>query len=198
MPILKREPDLYPESLFESSSTDAPWWVAYVRSRQEKSLARHLLQREIPFYLPNREKEIRRNGRRAISHLPLFSGYVFFCGRRGERVEALRSNLIVQLLEVQDQDLLHHELTDLYHLQQSGMPLILYPFLGPGDVVEVNEGPFKGYRGRVLREKGQLRLVVSISLLRRSVAVELDRELLTPIRVSRLAPRPATACAYQG
>ena len=192
MPILEREPDLYPKGLFEQPNRESPWWVAHVRSRQEKSLARHLLSRGVDFYLPKRIKEVQRAGRKFTSYLPLFPGYVFCCGDRAARSTALASNLIVQILDVGDQKLLHQELDNLYELQQSGLPLVPHPYLGPGDAVEIHNGPFKGYRGQVVREKGPLRLVVTVSLLRRSVAVELDRELLKPIKAQQLPPRPAT------
>lgn len=78
MPILKREADLYPDDLFERAGVGRPWWVAHVRSRQEKVLARFFRDREVSHYLPQYEKLVRRSGRRFTSYLPLFPGYVFF------------------------------------------------------------------------------------------------------------------------
>ena len=49
MPLLPKEPQISPETIFDSPD---PWRVAHVRSRQEKVLARHLLQNDIAFYLP--------------------------------------------------------------------------------------------------------------------------------------------------
>lgn len=182
MPILKREADLYPVDLFETARGGRPWRVAYVRSRQEKGLARHLLERAVPFYLPQREKVIRPGGRRRLSHLPLFPGYVFF---RGERLDAVRSNLACQVLEVTDQAGLEAELRSLWQLQRSGAPLVPHPYLGPGDEVEIVDGPLAGWRGTIVREKGRQRLVVSVSLLRQSVAAEVDRDAVAPARWRR-------------
>lgn len=178
MPILKRELDVFPEGLFTIPEDELPWWVAHVRSRQEKALARYLIHFQVPFYLPQREQRVRRNGRTFTSHLPLFSGYVFFRGEREQRVQVLRSELLVRVLDVPDQPLLTRELAQLRLLQETGVPLVPHSYIEPGDRVRVSEGPFKGYQGIVLREKGRLRLVVSVSTLRRSVAVELDREEL--------------------
>ena len=186
MPILKREIDLSPRHLFELSRTEHPWWVAWVRSRQEKGLARHLGGHGVGFYLPQAEKQVRRAGRTLVSSLPLFPGYLFFRGPAEARREALRSNLIVQVLPVLDQEGLHGELASLWRLQEAGAPLVPHPYIDVGDEVEVMDGPFRGWTGKVLREKGRLRLVVSITLLRQSVAAELDREVLAPLR-----PRPA-------
>src|SRR2546428_14121161 len=92
MPILKREPDAFPESIFEMTS---PWWVAHLRSRQEKLLARYLREHQVPFYLPQMEKRVRRSGRTFVSYLPLFAGYVFFRGGREEKLRGLKSNVVV-------------------------------------------------------------------------------------------------------
>ena len=199
MPILEQEPQIYPENLFESRQTTiAPtrsaaeepyalrWWVAHVRSRQEKLLARHLRYHEVPHYLPQRQHRWRRNGRWHTAFIPLFTGYVFFRGAASARLAALRSNLTVNILEEPPCGTLEPELRALWALQTSGKRLIPHPYLAAGDAVQVVDGPFKGYRGTIVREKGVDRLVVSITLLRQSVATELDRELLAPAEERRL------------
>jgi transcriptional antiterminator RfaH len=196
VPILKREPDLFPSDLFERQDLIGPcgdWWVAYSRSRQEKGLARHLGEHGVPYYLPQAEKVVRRHGRRLRSFLPLFPGYVFLLGTGGERRTALHSNLVVRVLEVRDQLELHRQLASLWALQQSGAPLVPHAYVRPGDEVEVVDGPFRGWVGRVVREKGRVRLVVSISFLRQSVAAELDRDLVAPVRALPSFRRAAAA-----
>jgi transcription antitermination factor NusG len=185
MPLLKREVEMSHPNLFELSAADRPWWVAHTRSRQEKALARYLLPLEIPFYVPQREKKARRSGRERVSYLPLFPGYVFFRGTAGERHATLRSGLLVGVLEVQDQGLLQGELAQLRMLQESGAELVPHDELHPGDFVQIMEGPFTGYSGVVLRGQARLRLVVSITMLRKTVAVEFDRAVLAPARPAR-------------
>ena len=192
MPILKPEIDLSPSHLFELSPSEQPWWVAWVRSRQEKGLARHLAGHGVGFYLPQAKKQTLRAGRTFVSSLPLFPGYLFFRGPAAARLEALQSNLIVQVLPVPGQEEMQRELVSLWRLQQSGAPLVSLPYIEVGDEVEVMDGPFRGWTGRVLREKGRLRLIVSITLLRQSVAAELDREALAPLRPLRHRPPAAT------
>lgn len=193
MPILKREADLCPPDLFERSGDGdgRPWWVAHVRSRQEKLLARFLREQSVAHYLPQYEKTIRRAGRTFVSYLPLFPGYVFFRGTAAERRQALTTNVIVQVLEVRDQAQLEGELTALWRLQSSGAPLVPWQYLGPGDEVEITDGPFRGLTGTVLREKGALRLVVSVTFLRQSVAAEIDREVVAPLAPASGAQRRA-------
>jgi transcription termination/antitermination protein NusG len=177
MPILKREPDAFPESIFEMAE---PWWVAHLRSRQEKVLARYLRDQNIPFYLPQMQKRTRRSGRTFVSYLPLFAGYVFFRGGRDERLRALKSNVIVNILEPSDQAEIAQELKQLHELQLTEAELKPHPFIEPGDTVRITEGAFEGYRGVVVKEKGKTRLIVSVSFIRQSVALEIDRESIRP------------------
>jgi transcription antitermination factor NusG len=181
MPILKREIDASPENVFE---LEIPWLVAHVRSRQEKSLARYLGSFSVPFYLPQMQKRIRRAGRTVISYLPLFGGYVFFRGTATERQRALRSDLVVSVLEPFDQAILHEELAQLRRLQLTDGRFIPHPYLAPGDMVAISEGAFKGYTGTVVREKGRERLIVSVTMIRQSVSVEIDREVLVPQQIA--------------
>lgn len=195
MPLLKWTTDLFPSELFGLSPGDFPWWVAHVRSRQEKALARHLLPLEVPFYLPQQEKRIRRAGRTFVSYHPLFPGYLFFRGSAAERNAALRSNLIVKVLEVRDQDLLASELHQIRQLQEAGASLIPYSDVVPGDSVRVTDGPFRGYVGVVTRIQGRARLLVSISMLRQAAAVEFDREVITPVEGSTDRQKVRSAAA---
>lgn len=183
MPILAAEPQLHPADLFAPHRRVAElgvWWVARVRSRQEKRLARLLRERDIPHYLPQCEHSTRSGGKDRQSWLPLFPGYVFVHGDGTSRSDTRRTDLMVSAVDVTDQATLDRELRALYALQLSGAPLVPWAFIGPGDEVEIVDGAFKGHRGVVLREKGKLRLVVSVTMLRQSVAAELDRSVVLP------------------
>lgn len=177
MPILKREPDSFNENLF---SLDSPWWVAHLRSRQEKVFARYLGHYEIPFYLPQVEKKVRRDGRTVTSYLPLFGGYLFFRGAEEEAARALRSHLVVNLLTPPDPASFDAELRQIHELQTTTGRLVPHPYLGMGDAVLITEGMFKGHRGVIVRERGSERLVVSVSFIRQSVSVEIDRQFIAP------------------
>jgi transcription antitermination factor NusG len=181
MPLLRRESDHFPPGIFELSETCMPVWVAHVRSRQEKVFARHLHRAAVPFFLPLEEKRVRRRGRQLVSHLPLFAGYVFCRGGGEERLAALRTNLVCQILDVSDQRTLLDELAQLKSFQESGASLTPLPVFEPGDPVRVNAGAFQGYTGVVVRSGERQRLVVSISMLRKSVAVEFEREMVTAV-----------------
>jgi transcription antitermination factor NusG len=178
VPLLKRGPEVFPQDLFDVSPEKSAWTVAHTRSRQEKVLARHLESLGIAHYLPQYERQVRRSGRQFLSYLPLFPGYVFLRPDASARTDVFRSGVVVRLLEVRDQDLLHVELRQLRALQEAGAELIPYTDLAVGDSVRIVEGPFRGYRGQILRSPSGPRLIVSVSMLRRNVAVEFDRSSL--------------------
>jgi len=215
VPLLKREPEIWPPHLFGEPGGDAVepsaaraaaalhrpprplfvggsareadrWWVAHTRSRHEKALARHLLHCEIPFYLPQREHRIRAGDRWRTSHVALFPGYVFFHGDLHDRLLALRSNVIFKLIPAPAPGELQTQLRSLWLLQMTGEPLVPHPYIAPGDEVEILAGALRGYRGVVLRDKGRYRLVVSITLLRQSVATEIDRDVLAPTALRKV------------
>jgi len=169
MPLLRKEAEIFPDDLFDRAIVE-PWRVAHVRSRHEKTLGRELLDRRIPYYMPQIEQTKRRTGRTFRSFLPLFSGYVFFRGDAAARDVVRRRPAVINVLDVTDQDLLASELAQIRRLQLAGASL------------RVREGAFAGYSGVVVRTKGTMRLIVQVSALRQQVAVEFDREHVSPRR----------------
>ena len=182
MPILRKESDILPDDLFELSFDDAPWEIAHLRSRQEKAVARLLLDAGMPFYLPQVQQTTKRSGRTFVSHLPLFPGYIFLRRVDGLRQTLWRTGAVANIIEVPDQAELTAELRQIRELQARGAVLTPNVDLVPGDAVRITEGAFSGYCGMVVEERGSLRLVVSVSILKKSVSVEFPREVLTQVK----------------
>ncbi|HEY0143889.1 MAG TPA: transcription termination/antitermination NusG family protein [Thermoanaerobaculia bacterium] len=182
MPILPRESDIFPEDLFDLPVEEAPWEIAHVRSRQEKTVARVLLDGGKPFYLPQMQQKKKTSGRTFVSHLPLFPGYIFLRRVKGLRETLWRTNAVVNMLTVPDQAQLTGELLQIRQLQVSGAMLTPRVDLVPGDAVRITEGVFSGYHGIVMEERGALRLIVSVSTIRKSVTVEFPREVLAQMK----------------
>jgi transcription antitermination factor NusG len=185
MPLLRKESEIHPEELFTLSLETHPWWVAHVRSRREKALVRQLERHDVAFYLPQIEQRIRRDGRTFVSYLPLFPGYVFFRGPRSVHDVVWRSEAAASLVEVPDQGALDRELGQIRALQKSGATLRPFVDVAPGDPVRITAGAFKGYTGVLLEERGGERLIVSVSLLKKAVAVEFPRDVVAPVPGSR-------------
>jgi transcription antitermination factor NusG len=192
MPILKPEADVFPGELFDLSTEEFPWWVAHVRSRQEKLASREALHREVPFFLPKYEKVTRQEGRKRTSFLPLFPGYLFFRGLYDSRFEMLKTHLCVRIIEVTDQAALNSDLLQIRRLQLAGLPLIAVREVKAGDPIRIAEGPFCGITGIVVKARGKTRLIVSVRFIQRSVCVDLPREAVIP-EPTRASRRTASA-----
>jgi transcription antitermination factor NusG len=182
MPILAKESDMFPKELFDLPTAEAPWEIAHLRSRQEKSVARVLLDAQKPFYLPQIKQTKKISGRTHVSHLPLFPGYIFLRRIAGLRETLWRTSAVANILEVPDQETLTAELRQIRQLQESGASLTPAVEFVVGDVVRIDHGAFSGYTGIIVQQRGTLRLVVSVSMLRKSVVVEFPREVLAQVK----------------
>jgi transcription antitermination factor NusG len=181
MPILRRESEIFPANLF-SVTDGGPWTIVHVRSRQEKAVARLFMERKQPFYLPQIEKQVRRDGRTFKSFIPLFGGYLFIRLNDDTRQTLWSTKAVVRMIQVDDQELLDRELRQIRALQEAGAILVANPEIGAGDAVRIDDGVFHGYVGIVVRELDATRLVVSITALNKSVLAEFPRESVVAIR----------------
>jgi transcription antitermination factor NusG len=167
------------ETLRDNVAGAAPtrrWFALYVKSRHEKAIAGALgalgYERLVPLY-------IRRNKNRCVE-LPLFPNYVF-C-----RPDQWLLNHLYQIpgiFSVVKQGRIpapvdESELASVQAIVASGLTARPWPYFREGDIVRVEHGPLRGIEGHVDVVAAQL--VVSITLLQRSVAVTLPWEWVAP------------------
>ena len=157
------------------------WWVAHTKSRNEKALAHDLVARNVSYFLPMTLKVSRRSHRTFKSLLPLFTGYLFFCGQENDRIELLKTNRVVTLLEVTDQVELVRELVRIEQAVRAGVPLVPHQYLRKGQWCRVIAGPLLGLEGIVVQTKGDARLVLQIDMLGQAASVEIDVEMVEPL-----------------
>ena len=188
MPILKKEPDIFPADLLEPAtlaglaSEDRSWWCIYTISRREKDLMRKLRSLEVPHYGPVLPKRYRSpNGRLRTSFIPMFPNYVFMLANEDERVTALTTNCISACNPIVDPDSLIDDLRQVHRLVDHGEALTPEAKLQPGSRVRVRSGPFAGLEGDVIRREGKTRLLLSVRYLEQGVSMELDEALLEAV-----------------
>ncbi len=165
----------------EDDPTDRRWWAVYTKSRQEKSLARHLIGHQVPFYLPLIPKDNIIRGRRVRSHIPLFGGYLFLFGTEAERVTTLTTNRISRILPVVDQEQLRRDLANVQTLIERGVALSVEQRLAVGTPVRIKNGSLRGLEGMVVKRHGKTRLLVAVTYLQQGVSVEIDDCALEPL-----------------
>lgn len=157
---------------------EGQWWVVHTRSRNEKALAHDLKGKEISYFLPMSWKVSRKSRRTIRSLLPLFSGYLFFCGKENDRVELLKTNRVAHLIEVSDQQKLVDELVQIEQALRSGAPLTPHKYIKAGQRCRVIAGPLIGLEGIVVRTKNAMRLVLQIDMLGQAASVEIDVDMM--------------------
>jgi transcription termination/antitermination protein NusG len=167
-----------------SPSTENPLWYALaVRPRHEKSVARDLRLRGLEECSPTYRSRRSWSDRLKWVDLPLFPGYVFCRFARRFRYQALSAPGVISIVGFggADQPVEESQMEAVLGLAAAGVPLEPWSYLRAGDAVRIGRGALAGVQGILLREKGVLRVVVNIDLLQRAVAVELDRDVLTPL-----------------
>jgi transcription antitermination factor NusG len=159
-----------------------PWFALHVRRNHERPVALALEGKGYGAYLPLYEKLSQWSDRSKNLRLPLFPGYVFGQFEPTRWLPILTIPGVIRIVTVGStpQPIPDDEIDCVKSLVASGFSVTPWPFLQVGDAVRVNRGSLSGIEGIMVQFKNQYRLVVSIVLLQRSVAVEIDREWVSP------------------
>jgi transcription antitermination factor NusG len=152
------------------------WYAAYTWSRHEKSVARQLQERRVDFFLPLYRSWHRWKDRRQEVTLPLFPSYVFVYLAVAERLRVLELPGVVELVSFQGKPaaLPTEEIEGLRRGLEQEIHAEPHPYLHAGDKVRLRSGPLAGTEGILVRKKDKLRMVISLEVLMRSIAVEVD------------------------
>ena len=156
------------------------WHVLWTRSHCEQVVHDQLAARGFATFLPTVQSWCRRGGVRRLASRPLFGGYVFLRHAldKASYLEVCKARGLVRVLGERWDRLAvvpDAEIEAIRRISSSGVPVLPHPYLREGQRVRVTRGPLTDVEGIVVRsspKKGLL--VVSVELLRRSVAVHLD------------------------
>ncbi len=154
------------------------WWVAHTKSRNEKALAWQMRRKDISYFLPMTKKVYRQKGRTFRSLLPLFTGYVFFCGGENDRLEVLRTNRVANIIGVTDQPKLITELSPIQLALCEGQQLLPHKYIKAGQQCRVTAGPLIGIEGIVVRTGQHTRLVLQVDMLGQATSVEIAMDMI--------------------
>lgn len=162
---------------------DSPWYAAYTCPRHEKYVVQQLVDRHIGSFLPLYSSVRRWKDRRKRLELPLFPGYVFVQMTESNRLDILRLPGIVQLVCFRGKPtaIAPAEIEALRRGTTGCLVVQPHPYLKEGRRVRIISGPMAGTEGLFVRRKQQTRLVVSISLIQRSVAMEIGEADVEPV-----------------
>ena len=150
------------------------WYAVFAMSRHEKRLARHCAERQIDAFLPLYQARHRwKNRQTATVELPLFPNYLFVRIDAQQRVQVLNLPGVVsivssgrQILPIPDDYITFLQRGLLAHRIEP------HPRVEVGDRVCITTGPMAGVEGILTRQKNELRVIVTLEMIGRSVAVE--------------------------
>ena len=159
------------------------WYAAYTCANHEKGVARQLERRSVECFLPLYESVRRWKDRRVRLELPLFPGYVFVQLALRDRLRVLEIPGVVRLVGFNGfpTALPHAEIDALRDGLKCYLRAEPHPFLKTGLRVRIKRGPFAGMEGILVRRKGNLRVVLSLDLIVRSIIVDIDSADVNPI-----------------
>ena len=160
----------------------AKWYALYTCPRHEKRVAEQIEERRISCFLPLYRSVRRWKDRRKELELALFPGYVFVRIAPHNRLQVLMLPGVVRLLTFNGQPsaLPEAEIESLRRGLAGHVRMTPHPYLQVGRRVRVRSGPMAGLEGILRRRKEGLRLVISIEMLARAVAVEIDEADVVP------------------
>jgi transcriptional antiterminator NusG len=167
-----------------SDPFESRWYAAYTNARHEKRVAQQMERNQIECFLPLYRTVRRWKDRRKQLELPLFPGYVFVRIALRDRLQVLRLSGVVQFVSFGGKPaaLSGDDVEFLRNRISKGWQLEPHPYLQVGRRVLVHSGPFAGLEGILVRRKEKLRVVLSIQLIKRSVAVEVHESEIGPNR----------------
>jgi transcription termination/antitermination protein NusG len=171
------------------------WYAVTTKSRQEKLVTSMLDYLEVPNFLPLISEERRWSDRKQMVVMPLFQGYVFVrITTSGElQLRVLKVPGVVDFVRAGGSPLPipEREIEDVRAVLSQGVACSPYPFLKAGDQVRVVRGPLAGMEGTLIRSGSQSKLVISVEMIQRSVAVSVCESDVAPVSCVLTGRKPA-------
>jgi transcription antitermination factor NusG len=158
------------------------WFALQTRSRHEKIVRQELVTRNIEQFLPTVKRLSQWKDRKKEIEFPLFPGYCFARFSLDNRLAVLQSPGVVHIVgALRPEPIPDAEIESLRLVMTNRTRYEVYPYLKEGALVEVTGGPLQGVKGVLVRHARPYRLILSITLIQRAVAVEVDAACVVPV-----------------
>jgi len=161
------------------------WYAVYTKSRHERKVNTHLIQEGITVFLPEIEQWSRRRDRKKRIYYPIFPGYLFINTELSaeSRLKVIKTKGVVRILGNNGipTAIPEHQIESIQKAIDSRNTISSFPYLKTGQIVKVISGPLDGVEGIFVSEKGKGKLIISVDILQRSVAVEIEETDVEPV-----------------
>ena len=167
-----------------------PWFAILARSGREKYATMLLENGGFECFLPIGKSTRKWSDRTKEIEVPLFPGYLFCRMNPNDRLPVLTTPGVIQIAGIGKMPIPveEHEIAAVRQIEKSGLSATPWPYLRIGNTAKIEEGPLRGVTGIVVKIKSALKLVLSIELLQRSIAVEIDRNWISPCNAGEHRP----------
>jgi transcription antitermination factor NusG len=157
------------------------WYALAVKPRHDKAVSKTLENKGLQTLVPLYKKRHQYAARSRETELPLFPGYVFCRFSLRARLPVLITPGVIQILGAGRLPIPvdEAEMESLQTALRLRLPIQPHSFLEAGQRVHITEGALAGIEGVVMSDKPALRVVLSITLLRRSVLLEIARDCVS-------------------
>ena len=162
------------------------WFAIYVQSRHERVVATILNAKGLETCLPLVYSRRAWSDRTKWLEVPAFPGYVFARVETNSRAAVLATPGVVRIVGSGKftVPIPQEEMDALRTLERAGAQAERWTYLSDGERVCIKGGPFDGLTGILSDSRKQAHVVVSVSILQRSVAVQISREQLIPLQAA--------------
>jgi transcription termination/antitermination protein NusG len=179
-----RSENLWGHIEMSASHNQAAWYAVSTKSRREKVVASMLEYLDVANFLPLVNQERRWSDRKQMVAIPLFQGYVFvLITASGElQLRVLKVPGVVDFVRSNSGPLAipDREIQDVRAVLSHGVGCSPHPFLKAGDRVRVVRGPLAGIEGTLIRSGSQSKLIISVEMIQRAVAVSIYETEVEP------------------
>jgi transcription antitermination factor NusG len=174
-----------PENITPGLLNGSAWWAIYTRHQHEKTLAEMLSLKGLEVFLPLYESTRRWKDRKKVLSLPLFPCYLFVRGELDRKLQILTTPGVHMILHRGPEVAIipDREIEAIQRAANGRSIVEPHPYLQCGMQVQVARGPLEGVRGILVRKKNLFRLVLSVEMLAKSVAVEVDANDVEPMSI---------------
>jgi transcription antitermination factor NusG len=164
-----------------------PWFAILVRTSRERTASLLLENAGYECFVPTSKYLRRWSDRTKEVQVPLFPGYFFCRMNPHNRLPVLMTPGVIQIVGVGKTPIPveEEEIAAIQRVGRSGLPTMPWPYMQVGHTVRIEEGPLRGLTGIVFKIKSGMKLVLSVSLLQRSVAVEIDRRWVSDAQAGK-------------
>jgi transcription antitermination factor NusG len=158
------------------------WFALRVRSRCEKVVAVAARSKGFEDFLPLHRRRQHWSDRSKWVEVPLFPGYLFCRLNPEDRFSLLTIRGVMHIVGVGrvPEPVDEQEILAIQNAVRSNALVEPWPFLDAGERVRFSSGPLTGLEGILVSTEAELRVVVSLTVLKRSVAVKVERDWIAP------------------